>query len=777
LTAAVYIDDERGSRRLEAGDFPLALGGGESAVALPGGSHVGPVAWLGMSDGELFLQVEDVAERIVCNGATLTTSQWLHDGDVIHIGETRIDVRHDADGVRLRVEHEVAENVTEPPSIRPLEPTPHRGGDGEATPISPVEFQPRVLGRAKRRRWRPGWASLLLWAVLIGLGGLAWLVLTARSVAITVRPEPDEMELRGKPFAFEVGGRYLLRPGRYDLTADKQGYHRLDVPVDVTDDPNQSFDFELAKLPGRLQITGPPSGAMVEVDGVEVGVTPLDPLELTAGEHELLIRAERHLDYVTRVSIEGGGVEQSLEVLPTPLWASISFASEPRGATVRVDGEVVGKTPVTAELLEGRHDVELSLDGHKPYGRSLSVEADRPQTLPPVRLDLEDGRLALDSDPTGATVIVDGVYRGQTPLDLRFRPGQVHRIELSKSGHLTETREVRLDPNEKSTLSVALPPREGEVSISARPADAELWVDGEPRGKASQTLRLAAVPHRIEIRKPGFEPYQETVTPRPGFPQSIRVELKTPEQLEAEKFPPLVRSAQGHELVLIEGGRFRMGAPRREPGRRANETERDVELTRRFYLSTKEVTNREFRLFKGGHLSGRAAGFNLEIDHHPAVQPLNTGYRLPTEAEWAWTARHAEGGAPRKYPWGDALPVVPNSGNYADVSARSLLSATLNGYNDGFPATAPVDSFEPNGLGLLNMGGNVAEWTHDVYTIYPSAEVAIDRDPAGPAEGELHVIRGASWMDASVSELRLTYRDYGRDGRPDVGFRIARYAE
>jgi hypothetical protein len=46
----------------------------------------------------------------------------------------------------------------------------------------------------------------------------------------------------------------------------------------------------------------------------------------------------------------------------------------------------------------------------------------------------------------------------------------------------------------------------------------------------------------------------------------------------------------------------------------------------------------------------------------------------------------------------------------------------------------------------------------------------------GPASGKLHVIRGSSWMQASVSALRWTYRDYGIEPRPDVGFRCARYA-
>ena len=51
------------------------------------------------------------------------------------------------------------------------------------------------------------------------------------------------------------------------------------------------------------------------------------------------------------------------------------------------------------------------------------------------------------------------------------------------------------------------------------------------------------------------------------------------------------------------------------------------------------------------------------------------------------------------------------------------------------------------------------------------------QDPTGPTEGEFYVIRGASWMHGSVTELRLSFRNYGNKARPDVGFRIARYLE
>jgi formylglycine-generating enzyme required for sulfatase activity len=301
------------------------------------------------------------------------------------------------------------------------------------------------------------------------------------------------------------------------------------------------------------------------------------------------------------------------------------------------------------------------------------------------------------------------------------------------------------------------------------------------------------------------------VTPRPGFPQTLDVALKSQQQLQEERTPRVARSPEGHELRLVEGGRIKMGAPRREPGRRANEPLRDVELVRPFYLAAHEVSNAQLKRFDPTHSSGRIGDESLELDAQPAVRvawqqaaaycnwlsdrerlprayvvrdgrlqaavPLTTGYRLPTEAEWERVARHATPQGPLKYPWGRALPVPQGGGNYADERARGLVSQVLEGYHDGHRASAPVASFAPNALGFFHLGDNVAEWAHDLYTLTPSVEGQLVRDPVGPAEGEYHVIRGASFLHATVTELRLSARDSGKEPRADVGFRVARYAQ
>ena len=740
----------------------------------------------------------------------MATSQWLRHGDVIRLGSTRMVFESDSGTARLRVEHSREKNRTEPPAIGRSRAADPGGVEPEERIIHPVRFEPRWHLQAARRKRRIRRTAVLIWVVGLGLLLASWFVFTARYVRVQIEPEPDHVDIRGRLAGPAVAGRYLLRPGDYVLVAEKTGYHRLETPIEITDEPYQTLIFALEKLPGHLMIdTGRVVGARVSVDGKPVGETPLDALELSAGEHAVLVQAERYTDFTSTVSVRGGGELQRLTAKLVPNWSGVRIDSKPRGAKVRVDGKAYGTTPMSLELVEGRHDVELTLAGYKTYRGVVEVEANQALHFPRVRLEFAEGILALESNPSGATVTVNGEYSGHTPLELPLKRGKNHKFEITKAGYEAVLRQIQIEPGQTKKLNVSLPPRQGEVKISALPPDAIVYVQGVDRGPANQTLLLIAVPHEIEVRKGGYESYRTTLTPRPGFPQTIEVTLKTAAQLAAEATPRLIHSAQGHELVLVDGGRFRMGAPRREPGRRANEKLREVEVTRPFYIATREVSNREFREFKNPHLSGKVGDRSLETDHHPVVRVdweeaarfcnwlsakdslppayqqiggrvaglklLTTGYRLPTEAEWAWAARFQGTATPVKYPWGNKLPVPAGGGNYGDESGRPILSNWIQGYDDGYPVTAPVDSFEPNSLGLYHLGDNVAEWVHDVYSVALTAGGAVERDPVGPSEGELHVIRGSSWMDSSVSELRLTYRDYGKAPRPDVGFRIARY--
>ena len=154
-----------------------------------------------------------------------------------------------------------------------------------------------------------------------------------------------------------------------------------------------------------------------------------------------------------------------------------------------------------------------------------------------------------------------------------------------------------------------------------------------------------------------------------------------------------------------------------------------------------------------------------------AASPPTNGYRLPTEAEWAFSARILGQPVKARFPWGNEFPPPEKSGNFADESARGAAIQIIQGFNDGFPVSSPVGNFPPNRGGFYDMGGNISEWCHDYYSADTST-LGHQPDPLGPASGLHRVVRGSNWRDASIKELRLSYRAYQKNPKDTIGFRM-----
>lgn len=794
MSEAIRVREPLGERSFCAGEWPVSIGGAGATLVVPGAAAGEVLAHLDSVEGHICLRRVGAQARTV----------WLQPGTRLELAGATL-LAPPAGYPLLELQHD-ADNRTAPPDIVAVDDG--READPADLPLHRQAFAPHVERSAaparRARRWLPVTALLVLAVLAVSV-----FVFGARAIGLRIQTDPQDARLsvEGGGFKPRLAGRYWLLPGNYRLEAVHEGYLPLRQALAITDASPTELHLALTRAPSPVKLDPLPAGSIVYWDERRADA---NPSTLSAGRHRLRIEAPRHASYAAEVQVRGGGALQVFAPALLAQWAPVTVQSEPAGAQLRVDGRPAGVTPLTLDLDAGLRSLQLDAPNAKGWRGSVLVHGGEAQTVGPVRLAAPDAQLRVNSTPSGADVTVAGQYRGRTPLQMTLPPGLQYEVSVQRAGYEATTQRVDLRSAPQAQVTATLKPVLGEVSVRGEPGDAKVFADGRELGAAGQTFRLPAAALQLEVRKAGFDDFRTTLTPKPADPQVVNFKLLPAGTSAQVALPPVLKNSLGMELRLMPLGEYQMGSNRREPGRRSNEVQRHVVLRRQFYIATQETTNLQFRRFRESHASGLFRSKTLDLDTQPVVNvtwgeavdfcnwlsaqeglppayvksgddwklatPVGNGYRLPTEAEWEFVARY-DGSAPMlRYPWGASLPVTPNSGNYADTAAHFTLEVTMPDYTDGYAVSAPPGKFAPNALGLFDTGGNVSEWVNDWYSAAPPESEAAQMDPIGPDTGKEHVVRGSSFRSASLTELRLAWRDGAADPRPDLGFRVARYA-
>ncbi|MBI5725714.1 MAG: formylglycine-generating enzyme family protein [Planctomycetes bacterium] len=222
------------------------------------------------------------------------------------------------------------------------------------------------------------------------------------------------------------------------------------------------------------------------------------------------------------------------------------------------------------------------------------------------------------------------------------------------------------------------------------------------------------------------------------------------------------------KLSLIPAGRFTMGSPDNEKGRRnAEGPQHQVTIARPFYMGICEITQKQYQAVAGENPSGhknpdnpveKVTWTNATAFCLKRSEKTGRMVRLPTEAQWEYACR---AGAAGRFCYGDKDSSLSDYCWYLASAGHQ---------------THPVAQKAANAFGLQDMHGNVWEWCSDWYTeTYPTEDAA---DPAGPQTGTWRVVRGGAW-DAAPQDCRSAVRSKFLPDKQEesYGFRIVVEAE
>lgn len=322
--------------------------------------------------------------------------------------------------------------------------------------------------------------------------------------------------------------RVRVPGGPHTLFFTLDGYVPGQIQVNIARN-NETFTGTLTQA-GSVYVSSDPDGAMVTIDGNEVGTTPRRVNNLTPGQHIVEVRREGVPTYRETVTVGAGALATVNANMrpPEPQRPATGvvrvIVSNPNGAlpadlAVTLDGVALSGSPPSNEAVSpGTHIVQVSANGFRTTRREVQITAGQTMAL---AIDLSPNaptatgaRVRVITNTAGAQVFLDGELLDGNPPQRENVAAGTHVLRVSAPGRVTHTREVTVAAGQAElNLNIddlAVAPQSGRLRVVTSTPGAQISVDGEaPTGSPVDRSDVRFGEHVIRIRAPGFEDFEQ----------------------------------------------------------------------------------------------------------------------------------------------------------------------------------------------------------------------------------------------------------------------------
>jgi hypothetical protein len=277
---------------------------------------------------------------------------------------------------------------------------------------------------------------------------------------------------------------------------------------------------------GTVVFTLEKEGAGIFIDGSYSSQTSGTnvTLQLNPGSHEIKFTLEGQRDWVKDVNIlinetlnydvkfvSGSGSSSAIDI------GAVVVRSTPGNAIVFIDGLEQGPTPQQiTNIGVGAHLIRVEKPLHHPYNEEVVVVADGVNQVQ-ANLLPKFGSLSITSVPSGAAVYLNDQRKGKTPLEIAQVASGDYTIKLAKELYYTHEEKFTITDGSDSQRPIILSPAFGTLTVSSNPVGAEVYVDGQLKGKSPTTVsELPSGEYRLSVQMSLYETLETEINIEDG---------------------------------------------------------------------------------------------------------------------------------------------------------------------------------------------------------------------------------------------------------------------
>jgi len=269
-----------------------------------------------------------------------------------------------------------------------------------------------------------------------------------------------------------------------------------------------------------------PASATIYLDGEKTGTTPDTLMSASPGIHEIEVKMDGYEVWRKKVNVKADKHKALTATLQMKA-DTLSIKSEPAKARIYLGGKNVGTTPKTiTDLKPGKYKIEVKMEGYEVWSENVQLDIGKQKVLS-ATLQIMTGSISIESEPTKASIFIDGKEFGRTPAMRKSIDSGKHEVEVRMEGYKVWSKSVNIKAGKEKLLTATLQIMSGGIRVESTPTKAMIYLDGEDVGTTPEILMsVAPGTHEVKVKMEGYKVWSKKLDVEEGKENSLTAALQ-----------------------------------------------------------------------------------------------------------------------------------------------------------------------------------------------------------------------------------------------------------